>query len=224
MDIIIPKEVAIERWNKALSQEGFTDLWLSDCKLRGYVRGYYEQEDSYTWLIMEDQYEEYIERRTVFEGTKREAIRKDVKKYKVFSRVEYTPDRTIIWENKAHGVFFKSLEDIALGKYLDCYFIAHQTNGVWVSYIDTKAPPTARAMNCSDASFRIKSKWIWEKYHTVINKVYNYPTGKKFSPKKYLYISTFTPFRFLMTDTGLSARGIKKWKPLTIDEYANNRT
>ena len=215
----IPKEVKVERWVKALSQEGFTDLWLSDCKLRGYVRDYYEQEDSYTWTIMEDQYEYYKEFRTVFKGTKREEVREEIKKHKIFARVEYTPDRTITWEDKAHGVFFKTLEDISNGKYLDCYFIAHKTSNVHVSYIDTKAPPTARAMNCSDASFRIKSKWLWEKYKIVINKVYNYPTGKKFSPGKYLYIKTFTPFRFLLTDTGQSMRGINKWNAITIDDY-----
>jgi len=220
----IPKEVKITRFDKPLSQEGLTDLWLSDVNLKGYIKGFFDQESSPEFVIYEDSTMEYNVERVIYKGKKNEQTKVEKKKYSVFKGVKYTPDRTILWEDKSKGIFFKTFDDIRNGRNLDCYFIANEVKRedgsiIYVSYIDTKAPPSPKIQNCSDVSFRIKSKWLYEKYGIYVNKVYNMPTGKFSSPKKYLFLHTFTPYRYFFTDTGQSLRGINKWKAVSIDEF-----
>jgi len=220
MKINIPKEVKLSRWEKVPTQEQLFNLWAEDALLKGFILGIYEQEDNYTWNVQEPIYIDYEVNRVIYKGKKNERTVTDKKRYKILDGTKYTADRQIIWHEKAHGVFFKTLEDISNGLYLDCYFVAHEINNVFVSYLDVKAPPSPKIQNCSDVSFRLKSKIIFEKYRILINKVYLLPTGKYSSTKKYLFLHTYFPYRYFLTDKLTGYRKLDKYKEVfTIDKY-----
>lgn len=219
----IPKEIELVPWEKMLSQEHLFDLWAQDSVLRGFLLNFYTQEDNYTWIIQEPTYIHYTLERTVYKGKKNEKIVHDKKKYKVFDGIKYTADRLLMWHEKSHGVFFKTLEDISNGLHLDCYFIAHKVGNVFVSYLDVKAPPSPKIQNCSDVSFRLKSKMIYRQFNVIINKVYLLPTGKWNSDSKYLFLATYFPYRYLVTDKLTGMRKLTKYKQvLNIDHYVTN--
>ena len=59
-----------------------------------------------------------------------------------------------------------------------------------------------------------------------VNKVYNYPMGKtkkgKFKAEgPYLWMRTFTPTRYFFTDKTFTAKSIKNWNALPIDNWLN---
>lgn len=213
----------IVRWDKQITNEGLTDLWFDDAIHRGYIHKVLLQEDSLTWNIMEKQTVKQTFEEVLYKGRKNERIKVVEKDFKLFDGIKYTPDRTILWDKSAHGIFYRTLDDVSKNLFPNAYFIAYEHAGLILSWLDVKAPPSGgKIRNCSDVSFGLKSKLLWERAGIYVCKVYNMPTGKFNSIKKYLFLSTFVPNRFLWTDTGLSHRGFNKWTAIDIDSYVKN--
>ena len=180
----------------------------------------------------------YIIEKLLYKGTKREETKRTIKYKTLLQAVTYKPDAIIVWTNKAMHVLFTpyglaTMEGLPLK---DTYFYASQDRNTkeWISPAEIKSPPGSGGKNTSDASFRILQKVLWHKFHIFVNKVYNYPNSvikdkktkrfKRFkNPEPYLWMSTFTPTRFFMTDKLTKRRTISNWKAITIKEFEHEK-
>ena len=85
----------------------------------------------------------------------------------LLSNTTYTPDFMIIWEDKAHGVFFKELSNIAFNN--KCYFYAEWMDDKFVSIIDVK-PPAAADM-CAARLFGLTQRFVYATLGIYVQKV-----------------------------------------------------
>lgn len=60
--------------------------------------------------------------------------------------------------------------------------------------------------------FRLNQKWMMDKYSMYINEI----------EVTRLFSETFTPERYLYTDSGMTKRQINKWQPVSLKHYLNN--
>lgn len=161
----------------------------------------------------------------LFEGLKNTYNEKVTKKGKtvyvervntLLEPIQYTPDFTIIWSSKAKGIFYIPFEQCS---YSNTKLLGFTHNGLDYTAIEIKAPPGYGAGHSSDASFRVKQKWTWEKYKILVQKVYLYPLKPHPKSDLYLWQNTFTPTRYFTTDKMTKTRTIRNWAPVTLDEF-----
>lgn len=114
----------------------------------------------------------------------------------------YTPDFKIIFTDK-----YKTLLSIFPDDYRKGHlFVAHEHTDGFLCYLESK--PDYDKFNM-ERIFRVNQKWVFKEHQKIVNLV-------KF---KALFKSTFTPKKYLLTDTFSSGRKIN-WKIKTIEEYA----
>ena len=121
----------------------------------------------------------------------------------------YTPDFSVTWEESAEELFFKSI-----------FFARNNVKGImfanwpndafnFYSYIEVK-PIFDR--NNMTRLFTINQKWVYDKYGIYVQKII---------PQK-LFKDTFTPQRYLSTDSGKQKRKLN-FAPRTLAEYIKVR-
>ena len=212
------------------TQEELFDLWCEDAIAAGYIDWVKKVIDpvQLTPLVKASK----LETRTLYKGTKREKEVTKVKSTTVLKGSSYSPDRIIGWNPKAISVFHTVIVDTIEFPWKETYFYSQYNNAFdcHISIIDVKAPPGYGGANCSDVSFSLIRKWIWETEKIFINKVVNYPNSvikdkktKKFKKFKnadpYLWMSTYTPYRYFRTDKLTKNRTISNWEARTIKEF-----
>lgn len=197
--------------------EDWFEFWLQDLIDKGYILKVLRAKEAIPFVLFEGLYK--------VENTPYK-LRNGVTGYKpgkitLLHPIEYTPDFIIIWADKAKGIFHTPFEECSRESNMILSFSHNKLN---FSLIEIKAPPGYGGANSSDASFRVKQKWVWEKYALLVQKIYLYPIGSKgYNPKDYLWSNTFTPTRYLMTDGLTKARTINKWKVTTVDEFLDKK-
>lgn len=149
-----------------------------------------------------------------------------VENYKLFNRNTYTCDWVIIWEKKAQEIFYNIIDpEKPIRIYCPFYAIIDK-KGEHVSFIDVKPPAGAIIFgnNTSGYTFPIIQKMIYTVYGIYINKAIPIPlmskgiikSGNKFA----LFVTTFVPKRYLITDGGMRGRDIK-YKKHSLKEYVS---
>lgn len=149
----------------------------------------------------------------LFEGLKNTFIKEMKTKNKEVEETllhphNYTPDWEIIWENKAKNIFFTEL-----GEKKEKAFISQIINPIIFSELCynnsiIEIKPSYDFQNMSRLSV-INVKWMMDKYNLFINQI---QTDK-------LFKSTFTPKRYIKTDSGMANRTINKWLPKTLEQF-----
>lgn len=120
----------------------------------------------------------------------------------------YQADFLIIWTGKAEGIFFA--DDISKNpKIYPFYAEFIPENEYFRSVVDVKG-----TFNQNDAwrRFSIDQKWVWQRYHIMVQKIIPIDLFKK----------TFTPIRFLKTDKDKKLRRLK-YKPISLFEFINEK-
>ena len=151
-----------------------------------------------------------------------------VENYKLFQRNTYTCDWIIIWEKHAKEVFYNLLDDNPIRIYCPFYAIV-DAKGEHISFVDVKPPSGAMIFgnNTSGYTFPILQKIIYTIYGIYVNKSIPIPLMAKgvvkSGNKQALFLTTFVPKRYLLTDGGMQGRDIK-FKKQSLKEYVDYKT
>ena len=127
----------------------------------------------------------------------------------------YTPDFSIVWNPKAYGIFFYSLADGFNIKKIPLVAKLHG-NMYDETVIDIKPPQSKWGKSYMEV-FSINQKWTYEKHGVYVQKVVVVGAKSKKTKKVTtgLFPTTFTPERYLMTDTAIKPRKLH-YKPKTL--------
>jgi hypothetical protein len=195
------------------TQEELFDLWCDDMLEAGFLTKVLTTSDLVNPMVLfdglfHDVPTEHVGRNGV--------ITTKVKKVTILSKITYKPDRILFWAPEAQGVFYKSLDTVG-----NAYFFSqiNNTTGEVFSCVEVKAPPGYGGANTSDASFRVKQKWVYEKLGIFVNKVYNKPSSKGTKLSIYLWPATFTPSRYFYMDKKAELRKFSTYTPRTLEEF-----
>lgn len=208
------------------TQENWFDFWAEDAIKLKFIKKVILQDTPF--IIQLPIKHRIVEKTTVYSGSKivREEI--DGEKEKIaLNGIEYGCDRIILWDEISEGIFYCLHENWNIHTSRE-YFVAHRLpSGAVVSFLDVKAPAGYGGSNSSDVSFSINSKLVYTLYGYYINKVMLIPNKKlttDYQKSKYLWLSTYTPERYFITDGLTKARTISNYKPITIKQFIKNET
>jgi len=207
--------------------EQYFQWWLNEMVDNGYVQRYIREPESIRVLNT-----------ATYGRLKRfKSKEKIVEEFNIFGKIDYTYDYLIIWDKKAEYLFYEEVLPSQVFQFGKPIFIAHKTNlqmgteakdimlDQIVSYVDVK--PTNSVMQrggkvSSAVSFPLKQRMIWDNYKKYINKVVPMPmAGTGYSSA--LFIKSFIPQRYLLTDGGKQLRKIK-YKITSLPEYIRVKT
>jgi len=171
--------------------------WCEELKKKGYIEHYEFQPEAYDLSSkVTSTYKKPMKR-----------VEDKVLEQTILQPHIYTPDVLIIWNSKAQGVFYNTLEDCSKVEphQMIANWQGYENRMVWASTIELK--PTFDHQNMTRlASLNIK--WVYEKHKHVIEMVKLPDFFKK----------TFTPNRYLLTDKTYVTRKLK-YKPTTLNEF-----
>ena len=136
----------------------------------------------------------------------------------------YTPDRMILWKDEVKMSYFcqnyvrgKGFQKPDLNQTHHIVFnnlpfhLPHITpRGRFVTFVDVKNPYNKANVK---VMFSINQKDMWQRYQIYVNACYIYT----------LFNSTFTPRRYLKTDSGKGKRSIKNIDVRSLQEYIDIR-
>jgi len=215
----------LKRIEEPYSQERWFVEWLDTLKEEGFILDYkWGKQDKIDPFLLTNAYTitEEIEK-IIYKGTKREQVKKEVKNRNMLNGSTYSPDFWIRWAVKADNVFYTMSQlSFVRGEFPFFAQPAKSKKGEVhiVSCTDVKSP--FKGKNCSDATFSLNRKIVWEKYKVFVNKTILMPNKKIKKPGEYLFARTFTPARYLFTDRTLVRKSIKNWVALDIQTFLSN--
>ena len=192
--------------------EDWFRFWLQDLLDRGYILKVTETKEMYPFIL----FEEHAIKGSILQPNGKYKAKKKI----LLEAIQYTPDFLIIWAPKAKGIFYIPYEDDDVSNHK---MLSFRHNDLDYTPVEIKAPPGYGGRNTSDASFRVKQKWVWEKYQILVQKIYLYPLKNLPTSTNYLWQNTFTPSRYFKTDGLTKFRPINKWTPIQIDYFLNNK-
>ena len=116
----------------------------------------------------------------------------------------YTPDFKVHWADKSIGLFIKSIKFVTINKSAP-FWINNSGESIW------EVKPSFDRNNMTRL-FTINQKWVYDKYGIYVQKII---------PWK-LFAETFTPEKYLLTDSGKQKRKLI-FTPRTLEEYVESR-
>lgn len=126
---------------------------------------------------------------------------------KLLSGHTYQADFIIYWNSNAELKFFASHERVLNQNFKKFPFIANHHDSIgYYSVVDVKGN-----YNQNDAwrRFSIDQKWVFQQHGIYVQKIICAPAGtKKFTPAYALFMTSFAPKRFLLTDESMKPRKI----------------
>lgn len=171
-------------------QEMYFIWWLEDLKKQGYIKEY---KRSKTYELFEKEFYR-------FKGIKNEKLKLLLQGH------EYTPDFVILWNEKAEHLFYCYHNNVTI---VNCHFII--VNQHPVSIVEIKGILNQKHdKNGSLAKFSVNRKWMFQNRNIYVELI----------EIQKLFIQTFTPSRYLITDKGLTKRKIN-WKIRSINDFVN---
>lgn len=172
-------------------EEYFMCLYLEELKKRGLADYRYQ---SRSFLL--------------FEGSK---YKMKFKKGSIIPRdVSYTADFVIAWNEKLKNILFAEPGTTDS----KCHFVAELKNDQYFSIIDVKGS-FAGKHNSSAITFPLKQKWMLQMHNIYVEKIIPIYTVK--GKSKGLFVDTFTPVKYLLTEKGNERK--LHYKPLMIAKY-----
>lgn len=201
--------------------ELYFEWWTNDMIDRGYIKRVDREVETLTVLPV-SKYNQY-------KRFKRKP--KEVVEFNLFPKIRYTYDYVIEWHESAEYLFYEEINKAKTFQFGKPLFIATRISSLEngekkiVSYLDVKPPSKVQKYTGSITSsftFPLKQRILWEEYGIYINKVIPIPmSGAGYSVA--LFLKSFTPYRYLMTDGGTRERKIS-YNPITvIEDFVKNR-
>lgn len=147
---------------------------------------------------------------------------KETESFNLFPKISYTYDYIITWNKSAEYLFYEEALPGRIFAFGKPKFIAHyeKKKERIVSYVDVKPTNSVQRMGgkvSSAITFPLKQRMLWERNGLYINKVVPMPmSGTGYNSA--LFVKTFTPQRYLLTDGGKQLRKIK-FKTVTMKDF-----
>lgn len=197
--------------------EQFFEWWLLEMLSAGYIKEFFREPET------------MVVRTTAEYGRYKrfKSKEKEVEIFNLFPEIKYTYDYQIIWNKEAEYLFYEETNEAMVFQFGKPKFIAHYNQELehCVSYVDVKPTNSVQQKGgkvSSSITFPLKCRMLWDSQRLFINKVVPIPmrgTGHSMA----LFITTFTPQRYLLTNGGGQARKIK-FKVKSLKEYALEKT
>jgi len=132
----------------------------------------------------------------------------------------YTADWKFIWNQDMNLDKFVIRYDEKLSPSSNGVFQAKMIGNELVTYIDIKGGAISAQLNSSAVTFVVNMKWVYAKYGIFVQKIVPIFNQKKKMKTiaSGLFVRTFTPDRYLMTDGGEMKRKLH-YQPLSFMEY-----
>lgn len=152
-----------------------------------------------------------------------------VEKFNMFRENTYKMDRLVEWAPHAKEIFFNLLDGNPIRIACPFYASMDAKGRIW-SLIDVKPPSGAMMYNNNTTSytFPIIQKMLYWQYGIYVNKAIPIPLMSKGEIKsgnrQALFVTTFTPKRYLMTDGGGGQARDIKFQKKSLREYVTYRT
>lgn len=199
--------------------EMFFQWWLNEMVEAGYIKSYIREGET---LIADNSISYGRIKRFKSKESK-------VELFNLFPEVKYTYDYRIIWDQSAEFLFYETVEEAHAFQFGKPVFVAHyatiEDEAEIISYVDVK--PTNSVMRAggkvsSSITFPFKQRLIWMNEKLYINKVVPIPmSGTGFSSA--LFIKTFVPARYLITNKSGAARKIN-FEYINLSAFVHKRT
>lgn len=194
-------------------EEEYFSWYLEELLQHGYIKSYKHQPKPF--VITEP-----VHALQIIRGKKKQRTRSAM----LLRPHEYQADFLIRWNDKAEHVFFVTIKEILSGTFerYDTYpFIANSgPQEEPYSVVDVKG---SFSQNDAYRRFSIDQKLVFQKARIYVQKVIPAPAiskeGKIKTPSA-LFLRTFVPQRFLLTDKTLKTRTIN-FKTRTLNEFTN---
>jgi hypothetical protein len=200
------------------SMEDWFEYWLIELKEAGFVKRY--SRTLIPWVLEEKVMVSETYTKVLYKGTKRERTEQRTKKMVLLNGSSYKADFIIEWTEKAHGLFY-CLKLMSRAKDITPFHadVLKASNGEVgiVSYVDVKSP--FKGKNCSDATFSVNRKAVYNKYNIFVNKAILMPNKKIKKPGEYIFPRTFTPTRYRFTNKTLVKKSIKNWAVRDLEDF-----
>lgn len=185
------------------SIELYFQWWLKEMVTAGYIKRFVREPET------------LIAAETIKYGRFKRFKTKEkiVEEFNLFPEVNYTYDYIVIWNNVSEYLFYEEINEEHIFQFGKPLFVATRATILEqeeiISYVDVK--PTGNAMRggkvSSSISFPLKQRMCWENHKIFINKVIPRPmSGSGY--KVALFIKSFVPQRYLLTDGGSMRRKI----------------
>lgn len=201
--------------------EMYFEWWLNELQDAGYIYSYTRESKTF------EVFPPYFINRKKHHKTKEPTI----ETVALLPKIKYTYDYEIRWTDRALYVFhqpadFSNHKIMQTLDYPNTFFYSHEDESLrcYVSYVDVKPPSSVAQFSgqlSSYHSFPIKrAALLWFK-GIYINKVIPMPMrgmGKTIA----LFPNTFTPNRYLFTDSGKQTRKIRFYLR-TMSKYISER-
>ncbi|MEM6734459.1 MAG: hypothetical protein AAF620_00175 [Bacteroidota bacterium] len=178
-------------------EEQYFAWWLDELQGRGFIKFY--NRDIESFALSGPVTYEWIQKRQL-----KTKVKEVCKSTKILEGHRYTPDFEIFWDKRAEGVFYTNLNFLDNPKKMP-YFIAQDDS----SLVEIKS---AFDMHNMTRLATINIKWVFEKFECYVQKAVVRPhvsKAGKLIPTSSLFVDTFTPKRYLMTDSGKQTRKIR---------------
>lgn len=135
----------------------------------------------------------------------------------------YTADWKLVWNTNENIDRFVTRYDEKLKGKVSRFFMAKMIGSKLTSYIDIKGASVNPRMSSSSTTFSLNQKWVYSKYGIYVQKVIPISNTTKAmrTTSSGLFVSTFTPARYLRTDADTMNRKIH-YKPRTFTEFYYN--
>jgi hypothetical protein len=135
---------------------------------------------------------------------------------------EYTADFILNWTPKLKGILWEPISSVHYDNLKNFQFLANYNKSldIFYSVIDIKGSFVG-PHNTTGITFPLNQKWVWAMYNVYINKIVTHPRLTKVGnsiPSNALFLKTFVPERFLLTDKDLTPRAIH-YRKRTIAQY-----
>jgi hypothetical protein len=135
---------------------------------------------------------------------------------------EYAADFLVLWTPLLRGVLWQTIDEHHSDSLRKLPFIANynKSQDIYYSVIDVKGTFAGKHNN-SAVTFGLNQKWVWARHNIYVQKAITYPRLSKsgtYLPSTSLFMTTFVPERFLLTDKDMTPRAIH-YPCRSIDKY-----
>lgn len=178
-------------------EEWYFSLWLDEIEKQGFIERFVYHPKPF---VLSDKIEvSFIKKLKTKEKTEFSVILDDH---------QYQADWFIHWTVKGRGLLWELIDKCKESPKHYPFLAQYSERKGCYSVIDVKG-----TFNQNDAwrRFSIDQKWIFQKYNIYVQKVIPVPQIYKghIRPKSALFLTTFTPVRYLLTDGARKDRIIK---------------
>lgn len=194
------------------NEELYFSWWLDELKSKGVILHWTYQPKKFTLFEpVVIPYEKVLKTKT------------NIEECTLMQGHEYTADFLIYWHKKAYKKLHYPIFEISNRPIKSYPFVSNikKETDIYMSVVDVKG-----SFNQNDAwrRFSIDQKWVYQKYGIYVNKIVPHPSVSKDGkpkPASALFLRTFMPERFLITDKSMRQRKIK-YQYQTIDMFLRN--